>query len=144
MEQVAPLGPAYQAGTMAGNPASISAGIACLQVLQQAGTYERLDRMASMLSQGLAASAARHGIPMTLNRISGAFSTHFCDHPVTDYAEACDTDGERFAQFFRLMLDQGICLAPSKYEAWFLTIAHTEADIAVTLEAADRAFKAMS
>lgn len=144
MEQVAPLGPAYQAGTMAGNPASISAGIACLQVLQQASTYERLDRLAASLSHGLAASAARHGIAMTLNRIGGAFSTHFCDHPVTDYAEAQDTDGERFAQFFRLMLDQGICLAPSKYEAWFLTVAHSEEDIAQTLEAADRTFKTMS
>lgn len=144
MEQVAPLGPAYQAGTMAGNPASISAGIACLQVLRQAGTYERLERLSASLTQGLAESAARHGIAMTVNRIGGAFSTHFCDHPVTNYAEAQNTDGERFAEFFRSMLDQGINLAPSKYEAWFLTTAHTEEDVAHTLEAADRTFHKMA
>ncbi|MFC4777968.1 glutamate-1-semialdehyde 2,1-aminomutase [Paenibacillus sp. GCM10023252] len=140
MEQVAPLGPAYQAGTMAGNPASISAGIACLEVLQAPGTYERMDALAAKLADGLQASAARHSIPLTINRIRGSFSAHFCNHPVTNYDQAQDTDGERFGRFFRLMLDQGINLAPSKYEAWFLTIAHTEEDIAATLEAADYAF----
>ncbi|OAS13218.1 glutamate-1-semialdehyde 2,1-aminomutase [Paenibacillus oryzisoli] len=143
MEQVAPLGPAYQAGTMAGNPASISAGIACLEVLQQPGVYTKLEQLGSALAGGIAESAARHGIALTLNRIGGAFSTHFCDHPITNYEEAQDTDGEKFADFFRLMLEQGINLAPSKYEAWFMTIAHTEEDIAQTLEAADRAFKVM-
>jgi glutamate-1-semialdehyde 2,1-aminomutase len=144
MEQVAPLGPAYQAGTMAGNPASISAGIACLQVLQQAGTYAKLEQLGGTLAAGIAAAADRHGIALTINRIGGAFSTHFCDHPVTDYAEAQDTDGERFAQFFRLMLEEGICLAPSKYEAWFLTIAHTEDDVAQTLETVNRVFRNMT
>lgn len=141
MAQVAPLGPAYQAGTMAGNPASIRAGIACLQVLRQAGVYAKLDRLASVLADGIADAARRRGVPLTVNRIGGAFSTHFCGHPVTNYDEAQDTDGERFARFFRLMLDQGVCLAPSKYEAWFLTLAHTDDDVAQTLEAADRAFR---
>ncbi|MFD0711892.1 glutamate-1-semialdehyde 2,1-aminomutase [Paenibacillus sp. GCM10027626] len=144
MEQVAPLGPAYQAGTMAGNPASIAAGISCLEVLQQPGVYEEMDRLAQQLSDGLAAAAARWSIPLTINRIRGSLSTHFCNHPVTNYDEALDTDGEQFARFFRLMLDQGICLAPSKYEAWFLTTAHTEADIAETVAAADHAFRMMS
>lgn len=144
MEQVAPLGPAYQAGTMAGNPASISAGIACLEALAAPGVYERLDRLGAALAEGLAAAAQRHGIALTVNRIRGALSTHFCDHPVTNYAQAQDTDSEQFARFFRLMLDQGICLAPSKYEAWFLTTAHTEDDVAVTIQAADRAFTAMA
>ncbi|NOU70646.1 glutamate-1-semialdehyde 2,1-aminomutase [Paenibacillus sp. LMG 31458] len=143
MEQVAPLGPAYQAGTMAGNPASISAGIACLEVLQQAGVYAKLEQLGATLAGGIAESAARHGIALTLNRIGGAFSTHFCDHPVTNFDEAQDTDGERFADFFRLMLEQGINLAPSKYEAWFMTIAHTDDDIAQTLDAVDQAFKTM-
>ncbi|MCZ8512502.1 glutamate-1-semialdehyde 2,1-aminomutase [Paenibacillus filicis] len=143
MAQVAPLGPAYQAGTMAGNPASISAGIACLQALQEPGTYDRLDKLGAALEAGLAKSAQRHGVPLTINRIRGALSTHFCDHPVTNYEEAQDTDGEQFAAFFRLMLEQGICLAPSKYEAWFLTTAHTEEDVAYTLEAADRTFARM-
>jgi len=140
MEQVAPLGPAYQAGTMAGNPASISAGIACLTALRAPGTYERLDALGARLTGGIAEAARRHGIALTINRIAGAFSTHFCDHPVTNYAEAQDTDGERFAAFFRHMLDRGICLAPSKYEAWFLTTAHTEADVDETIAAAEASF----
>ncbi|MFD0590012.1 glutamate-1-semialdehyde 2,1-aminomutase [Paenibacillus sp. GCM10027627] len=136
MEQVAPLGPAYQAGTMAGNPASISAGIACLEVLQQPGIYDRMDALATKLANGLREAAASNGIPLTINQIRGSFSAHFCDHPVTNYDEAQNTDGERFGKFFRLMLDQGINLAPSKYEAWFFTIAHTEEDIEATLQAA--------
>ncbi|NIK69588.1 MULTISPECIES: glutamate-1-semialdehyde 2,1-aminomutase [unclassified Paenibacillus] len=140
MEQVAPLGPAYQAGTMAGNPASISAGIACLEVLQEAGIYDRMNDLATILADGLRVSAAKHGIPLTVNQIRGSFSTHFCNHPVTNYEEAQDTDGEMFGRFFKLMLEQGINLAPSKYEAWFLTTAHTKEDIAATLAAADHAF----
>lgn len=137
MEQVAPLGPAYQAGTMAGNPASISAGIACLEVLAAPGVYEEMDRKAQVLTQGIELSATKYGVPLTINRIRGSFSTHFCAHPVTNYAEALDTDGEMFARFFRLMLAQGICLAPSKYEAWFLTTAHSDEDIHATIAAAD-------
>ncbi|PQP87989.1 glutamate-1-semialdehyde 2,1-aminomutase [Paenibacillus sp. AR247] len=144
MEQVAPLGPAYQAGTMAGNPASISAGIACLEVLQGEGVYEEMYRLAAKLADGLQASAGRYGMPLTINRIRGSLSTHFCDHPVTNYDEAQDTDGEAFAAFFRAMLNRNINLAPSKYEAWFLTTAHTEADIDATLEAADASFKEIS
>jgi glutamate-1-semialdehyde 2,1-aminomutase len=129
---------------MAGNPASIRAGIACLQVLRQDGVYERLDRLAAHLAGGMAESARRHGVPLTVNRIGGAFSTHFCAHPITNYDEAQDTDGEEFARFFRLMLAQGINLAPSKYEAWFMTLAHTEDDVAQTIEAADTAFAQMA
>ncbi|HEY4391293.1 MAG TPA: glutamate-1-semialdehyde 2,1-aminomutase [Paenibacillus sp.] len=141
MEKVAPLGPAYQAGTMAGNPASISAGIACLEVLQDPKVYEEMNRLTVKLTDGLAESAKRHGVPLTINRIRGSFSTHFCDHPVTNYDEAQDTDTEAFAAFFRAMLNRGVNLAPSKYEAWFLTTAHTEADIDFTLEAAEASFK---
>lgn len=144
MEQVAPLGPAYQAGTMAGNPASISAGIACLEVLRGEGVYEEMERLAIRLVNGLQESAARHSIPLTINRIRGAFSTHFCDHPITNYEEAQETDGEMFASFFRHMLNRGINLAPSKYEAWFLTTAHTDEDIDATLEAAEDSFRAMA
>lgn len=144
MEQVAPLGPAYQAGTMAGNPASISAGIACLEVLSAEGVYEEMERLAIRLVDGLKESADRHGIPLTINRIRGSFSTHFCNHPVTNYDEAQDTDGELFASFFRHMLNRGINLAPSKYEAWFLTTAHTDADIDATLTAAEESFRAMA
>lgn len=144
MEQVAPLGPAYQAGTMAGNPASMSAGIACLEVLQDRHLYDELNRRGAMLQQGLRQAAEKAGIPLQVNRVCGALSTHFCNHPVTNYAEAQQSDSELFAAFFREMLDRGILLAPSKYEAWFLTIAHTDEDIAVTIEAAEEAFKAIA
>jgi glutamate-1-semialdehyde 2,1-aminomutase len=144
MEQVAPLGPAYQAGTMAGNPLSISAGIACLQVLQDARHYERMDALASTLVAGLGEAARAASVALTINRIRGAFSTHFCDHPVTNYDQAQASDSEQFAQFFRAMLAQGICLAPSKYEAWFLTTAHCESDIEQTISAACVAFRSMN
>lgn len=144
MEQVAPLGPAYQAGTMAGNPASIAAGIACLEVLREPGLYDRLEGLAARLADGLQAAADKNGIPLTINRIRGAFSTHFCQHPITNYDEAQDTDGELFASFFRHMLNRGICLAPSKYEAWFLTSAHVEQDIEATIAAARESFAEMA
>ncbi|WP_028544602.1 glutamate-1-semialdehyde 2,1-aminomutase [Paenibacillus taiwanensis] len=144
MEQVAPLGPAYQAGTMAGNPASIAAGIACLEVLQGEGVYERMEELAIRLTAGIQEGAARYGIPLTINRIRGSFSTHFCNHPVTNYEHAQDTDTEAFAAYFRHMLNQGINLAPSKYEAWFLTTAHTDEDIAKTIEASHESFRRMA
>lgn len=140
MEQVAPLGPAYQAGTMAGNPASISAGIACLEVLKQPGVYEEFERLGSILESGIREAAERHNITIQLNRVKGALAVYFTDQPVFDYDGAQKADGEIFARFFRLLLDEGICLAPSKYEAWFITTAHTEEDIRETIAAVDRSF----
>lgn len=140
MDKVAPLGPAYQAGTMAGNPASISAGIACLRVLSNPGYYEQMEKLAIRLTEGLALAASQHGVPLTINRIGGAFSIHFCSHPVTNYEEAEAADSLLFARFFQGMLESGVMLAPSKYEAWFLTIMHTEEDIDMTIEAAKYAF----
>lgn len=144
MAMVAPLGPAYQAGTMAGNPASILAGIACLEVLREPGVYTRMEQLAVKLAAGLQSTAEQHNVPLTINRIVGAFSTHFCNQPVTNYEKAQLADGEKFAHFFRLMLDKGIYVAPSKYEAWFLTTAHTDKDIAETLTAAEEVFWEMS
>lgn len=144
MESVAPLGPAYQAGTMAGNPASILSGIACLEVLKQDGVYEYLDRLGAMLEEGIAKSAQEHRIPITINRLKGALTVYFTDMKVENYEQAENTDGEMFAKFFKLMLQQGINLAPSKYEAWFVTIAHTAEDIEATLHAVDQAFQKLS
>ena len=144
MEQVAPLGPAYQAGTMAGNPASMAAGIACLEILQQEGVYERLSQLGERLEKGLLEKAQEANIPITINRLHGALTVFFGEHQVTNYEEAKATDSEAFGRFFKLMLKQGINLAPSKYEAWFLTTEHTEEDIDQTIEAAGRAFKNMS
>jgi glutamate-1-semialdehyde 2,1-aminomutase len=141
MEQVAPLGPAYQAGTMAGNPASIRAGIACLTELAKPGVYDRMERLAIQLVDGLALAARDAGVKLTINRIVGAFSTHFGVDQVTNYAEAKLADDQIFAAFFRGMLAEGVVLAPSKYEAWFLTTAHTEADIHATIEAAKMALQ---
>lgn len=145
MEKVAPLGPAYQAGTMAGNPASISAGIACLEVLQEEGIYEEMDRLGKILEDGILSKAAQYNIPLTINRLKGAFTVYFgLQEPVKNYEQAESSDGEMFAKFFKLMLHQGINLAPSKYEAWFLTTAHTNEDVTTTLEAVDKAFQQLA
>lgn len=143
MEQVAPLGPAYQAGTMAGNPASILAGIACLEVLQQEGVYEHLDHLGAMLEAGILTHAKTYDIPVTINRLKGALTVYFSTEKVENYEQAERTDGEMFAKFFKLMLHQGINLAPSKYEAWFITLAHTEEDIEYTIKAVEHAFKSL-
>ncbi|MEI5908531.1 glutamate-1-semialdehyde 2,1-aminomutase [Bacillus spongiae] len=144
MEKVAPLGPAYQAGTMAGNPASMMAGIACLEVLQQEGLYDELDRLGKILEDGILASAKKYNTPISINRLKGALTIYFTKEKVRNYEQAEATDGEMFATFFKLMLNQGINLAPSKYEAWFLTIAHTGDDVQQTLKAVDIAFRKLS
>ncbi|PKR76968.1 aspartate aminotransferase family protein [Halalkalibacillus sediminis] len=143
MEQVAPLGPAYQAGTMAGNPASMASGIACLEVLQEDGVYDEMDRLGKMLEEGILERAETHGVQITINRLKGAFTVYFTDEKIKNYDQADRTNGDQFADFFHLMLDQGINLAPSKFEAWFLTTAHTDEDIRKTLNAVDVAFSKM-
>ncbi|AIC93815.1 glutamate-1-semialdehyde 2,1-aminomutase [Shouchella lehensis] len=140
METVAPLGPAYQAGTMAGNPASMTSGIACLNVLKEEGTYEKLDELGMTLEEGLYLAAAKTNVPITINRLKGALTVFFTEEQITDYDGASNTNGEQFSLFFKAMLDQGIHLAPSKYEAWFLTTAHTQKDIEETITAAEKAF----
>ncbi|UBH14942.1 glutamate-1-semialdehyde 2,1-aminomutase [Macrococcus armenti] len=144
MEHVAPLGPCYQAGTMAGNPLSMQAGIALLEVIKAEGTYEYLDKLGAMLEEGIAALINKYGIKANINRLKGAMTIYFTDEKVENYDQAEATDGEAFAKFFKLMLAEGINLAPSKYEAWFITIAHTEQDIKDTLVAVENSFKKMS
>lgn len=144
MEQVAPLGPAYQAGTMAGNPASILAGIACLEILKKPGVYEEMDRLGAILEEGILKAAAMHNITITINRLMGALTIYFTDVKVENYDQAEASNGEIFGRFFKLMLAQGINLAPSKYEAWFLTTAHTEEDVLISLEAVDKAFSQLA
>ncbi|WP_176541072.1 MULTISPECIES: glutamate-1-semialdehyde 2,1-aminomutase [unclassified Bacillus (in: firmicutes)] len=143
MEKVAPLGTAYQAGTMAGNPASMLSGIACLEVLKQDGVYEYLDRLGAMLEEGILEAAKENGIEITINRLKGALTVYFTNEKIENYEQAEKTDGQMFGKFFKLMLHQGINLAPSKYEAWFLTIAHTEEDIEATLHAVRNAFSSL-
>ena len=141
METVAPLGPAYQAGTMAGNPASIQAGIACLEVLKGEGIYEKMDVLGGVLEEGILAAAEEFGVTITINRLKGALTIYFTDEKVVNYEQAEATDGKIFGRFFKLMLEQGINLAPSKYEAWFLTTEHTIEDVQTAIQAVRHAFK---
>ncbi len=144
MEQVAPLGPTYQAGTMAGNPLSMAAGIACLTILNDPQIYEELDRLGGRLEEGILSLASKYNIPITINRLKGALTVFFTDKKVMNYEDAENSDGEMFAKFFKQMLKHGVNLAPSKYEAWFLTMAHTDKEIDETLKAVDQSFKEMS
>ncbi|QQK79468.1 glutamate-1-semialdehyde 2,1-aminomutase [Salicibibacter cibi] len=143
MEEVAPLGPAYQAGTMAGNPASMSAGIACLEVLEDKQLYDKLERLGRKLENGLQRKADDAQVPIQINRKTGALTLYFTSQPVKNYDNADATNSLHFSTFFHSMLAQGIHLAPSKFEAWFLTSAHKEEDITATLDAAETAFQAI-
>ncbi|MFK4998259.1 aminotransferase class III-fold pyridoxal phosphate-dependent enzyme [Bacillus sp. N9] len=142
MEKVAPLGPAYQAGTMAGNPASMLAGIACLEVLKADGVYEELDRLGALLEKEFY-KQRKNIMPYYSKQIKRCAYNLLYERKVVNYEQAEATDGDQFAVFFKKMLEQGINLAPSKYEAWFLTIAHTEEDITKTIAAVENAFKEM-
>ncbi len=119
----------------------MAAGIACLEVLKEEGVYEELDQLGSQLETGILEKAEKHGIDITINRLNGALTVFFGTEKVTNYKESEATDGEAFAKFFKLLLKEGINLAPSKYEAWFLTTEHTEKDIEETIAAVDRAFE---
>lgn len=141
MESVAPLGPAYQAGTMAGNPLSMAAGIACLEVLEKPGVYTELDRLGAMLEDGLMKLINKYSIKATINRLVGALTIYFTDEEVTNYTMAEASDGEAFSKFFNGLIRRGINIAPSKYEAWFLTTEHTEEDIRETLSIVEEVFK---
>lgn len=141
MEKVAPLGAAYQAGTMAGNPLSMAAGIACLEVLEQDGVYEELDRLGAKLEDGLLKLIDKYQVKANINRLVGALTIYFTDETVKNYKQAEASDGELFAKFFRGLINRGVNIAPSKYEAWFLTTEHTDQDIEDTLEIVEEVFK---
>jgi len=140
MGRVAPEGPVYQAGTLSGNPLAMAAGAAALDALQGSGIYDRLGALAVRLTDGLAAAAKAAGVEVTLNRIASMFTVFFCRGPVTDYASAKASDTARFARFFHAMLRRGIYLPPAQFEAAFVSLAHTEADVDATVRAAGEAF----
>jgi len=143
MEHVAPLGAAYQAGTLAGNPASVRAGLSVLDILSRADTYAHMDRLADMLAQGILERARARDVDLVINRYGGALAVYFGVDRVCDYDAAKRADSERFARFFRNMLVRGVMLAPSKFEAWFVSLAHTDGDIADTLAAVDESLEAV-
>jgi len=141
MDLVAPLGPMYQAGTLSGNPLAMAAGYAQLRYLKEhRDVYAKLDELSSVLVAGVAAAAKSASVPMTHNRVGSMFTWFFTPGPVTDWDSASKSDTEAFGRFFRNMLDAGIYLPPSQYEAAFLGAAHTEEDVKKTIAAAKQAF----
>ena len=134
MSEVAPLGPMYQAGTLSGNPVAMAAGIATLDELSRPGVYQGLDASTAKLADGLLGVFSGAGIPAVVNRACGLLTVFFTGNPVTDMAGASATDRESFGAFFHSMVDNGVYLPPSQFEAWFVSTAHTDADIEETLE----------
>jgi glutamate-1-semialdehyde 2,1-aminomutase len=143
MEQIAPIGPIYQAGTLSGNPLAMVAGIETLKALSKPGVYKTLEKLSADLEQGLRAAAAEAGVPVTLNRVGSMFTAFFTDRKVKDFASAKTSDTEKFGRFFRSMLSNGVNLAPSQFEAAFMSLAHTKADINKTIEAARKSLKGL-
>jgi glutamate-1-semialdehyde 2,1-aminomutase len=145
MAQVAPEGPVYQAGTLSGNPLAVAAGIAMLKVLgRDPGLYTRLDRLTEQLTGRLLEEAGRAGVPVTLNRRGSMFTVFFTSRPVTDYASAKTSDTAAFSAFFRAMLEAGVYLPPSQFEAAFVSTVHTDADVEATVRASRGAFQAVA
>jgi glutamate-1-semialdehyde 2,1-aminomutase len=143
MSVIAPLGPVYQAGTLSGNPLAVAAGQKMLEILQRPGTYEQLERCSAKLVDGLGTLAREAGISMQSNRVGSMFTGFFSETPVVDYASAKKSDTARFGAFFHHMLDRGVYLAPSQFEAAFLSTAHDDKILDRTLDAARSAFKTL-
>ncbi|MSU84386.1 MAG: glutamate-1-semialdehyde-2,1-aminomutase [Pedosphaera sp.] len=143
MDQLAPLGPVYQAGTLSGNPLAMAAGLAALDALQSSDAWNRLEAVGSELEQGMVAVAKATQIPMQFQRIGSMFCGYFTEEPVWNLADAMRSDRTRFARFFHGMLDRGIYLAPSQFEAGFISTAHTSAEIEATIQAAEAVLKTL-
>ncbi|MGN7468413.1 glutamate-1-semialdehyde 2,1-aminomutase [Brevibacillus sp. SAFN-007a] len=141
MQQIAPAGPIYQAGTLSGNPLAMAAGLATLQELSKPGVYAYLEKLSARLGEGLAENARKLGIPHTLNRVGSMVCLFFTDTPVINYETAKTADLERFSAYFRYLLDEGIMLPPSQFEGMFVSVAHSEEDIERTIEASYRAMQ---
>ena len=142
MEKVAPAGPIYQAGTLSGNPVAMAAGLAMLELIQAPGFHAELERKTRLLTDGLLAVAADAGVAFSVNRVCGMFGLFFTSEKVETYKQATAADVVAFNRFFNAMLARGVYLAPSAFEAGFMSAAHTEQDIADTLQAAREAFRA--
>ncbi|HWQ71919.1 MAG TPA: glutamate-1-semialdehyde 2,1-aminomutase [Desulfitobacteriaceae bacterium] len=143
MEQIAPRGPVYQAGTLSGNPLAMAAGRATLKILQKPGTYENLEKKTLRLAGGISELAADAGLPVAVNMIGAMFSVFFTGEKVKDFESACTSNLEMFACYYRGMLERGVYLAPSQYEAVFLATVHTDADLDFTLEQVRQVLKTL-
>ena len=144
MSRVAPAGPVYQAGTLSGNPLAMAAGIATLTILKEPGTYDRLEEKSRKLADGLSKAAKDAGVETTSNRVGAMFSLFFTGSEVYDYETAKTSDTEKFARYYAEMLKRSVYLAPSQFEAGFMSLAHTEEDIDATIEAAAESFKQLT
>ena len=144
MAMVAPAGPMYQAGTLSGNPLAMTAGIKTLQLLKQPGSYERLEAITRRLSDGIQAAAAEAGVPCCGGNISAMFGFFLCEGPVHNFEQAKAADTARFGRLHRAMLERGVYLAPSAFEAGFTSLAHSDADIDATIAAFRDAFAAIA
>ncbi|MCA1646719.1 MAG: glutamate-1-semialdehyde 2,1-aminomutase [Chloroflexi bacterium] len=144
MEQLSPLGPVYQAGTLSGNPLAMAAGAATLRLLGEPGVYAHLETLSARLADGLLEVARAADVPYTANRVGSMFTGFFCREPVTDYASARKADTRAYGRFFHAMLERGVYLAPSQFEAGFVSLAHTDAEIDATIAAAAAAFNVKS
>jgi len=141
MQHIAPLGPVYQAGTLSGNPVAMAAGLATLEGIEAPGFHAKLAAATARLVTGIREAAKRHGVPLATNHVCGMFGLFFTQAgQVQSYAAATACDVERFKRFFHGMLDEGVYLAPSAFEAGFVSAAHTEREIDATIAAADRVF----
>ena len=143
MSLVAPEGPVYQAGTLSGNPLAMTAGLWCLENLKPA-LYKQLAALTTELAAGLAEAARDAGVPVQINALGSLMTPFFTDRPVRDYASATSADTAAYGRFFRAMLNRGIYLPPSQFEAWFMSAAHTPRDIKRTIAAARAAFAEVS
>jgi glutamate-1-semialdehyde 2,1-aminomutase len=143
MDCLAPLGPVYQAGTLSGNPLAMAAGITALKELQASNAYEQLEALGAQLEAGLRAAAKSAGADIQFNRIGSMFCGYFTDQPVHSLTDAMKSDRARFAKFFHGLLAEGVYLAPSQFEAGFISTAHTSADIERTVAGAARVLKAL-
>jgi glutamate-1-semialdehyde 2,1-aminomutase len=143
MERIAPLGPVYQAGTLSGNPLAMAAGLATLAIVSRPGTYERLEAMSARLEAGLAAAAGAAGVPFTSNRVGSMLTGFFAAAPVTDFVSALRADRARYGRYFHAMLERGVYLAPSAFEAAFVSLAHEVADVDDTIAAAADALRSL-
>lgn len=143
MEQVSPLGPVYQAGTLSGNPLAMAAGIATLKVLGGAGVYEELEEKGRRLEEAFRQAAVAAGVPLRQNRVGSMLSAFFTESEVVDYSSAKSSDTARYARFFREMLSRGVYLAPSQFEAAFVSLAHSDTDLDRTQEALVEAMRVL-
>jgi glutamate-1-semialdehyde 2,1-aminomutase len=141
MDALAPTGPVYQAGTLSGNPIAMAAGFACLTEVARTGVHQTLTELTDELADGLLKAAKEENIPFVVNHVGGMFGLFFTDaQAVTSYQDVMKCNVERFKRFFHLMLEEGIYLAPSAFEAGFMSLAHTREDIQRTVDAARRCF----